>query len=54
MRHALRIVAVAVALAGLPLFGSAETAVAGAALVAGGAYVLVLPRLARPESPLAG
>lgn len=53
MRYALRIIALAVALAGLPLFGSPETAVAGAALLAGAAYVLVLPRLARPESPVA-
>ncbi len=51
MRTAIEPLAVLVMVAGFLLFNSAESALIGALLVAGGAYGLVLPQFVRPESP---
>lgn len=49
--HKMEAVGVLVMLAGFLLFNTLETAPVGGMLVAGGAYALVLPRLARPQGP---
>lgn len=51
MSHKLQAVAVMVMLAGFTLFLNPQSAIAGAVLVAGGAYAMMLPRFVQPEGP---
>ncbi|WP_340098760.1 hypothetical protein [Salinibaculum salinum] len=51
MQHKIEAVAVMVILTGFLLFNTAETALVGALLVAGGAYALILPQFIEPQGP---
>jgi len=51
MSHKLEAVAVMIILTGFLLFNTAQTALVGALLIAGGAYALILPQFIEPHSP---
>lgn len=51
MENVIRGVAMLVMLAGFLLFNAMETAIVGAALVAAGAYAMILPKFLGPEGP---
>ncbi|MFC7132290.1 MULTISPECIES: hypothetical protein [Salinibaculum] len=51
MSYKMEAVATLVILAGFLLFNTAETALVGALLVAGGAYALILPQFIEPHGP---
>ncbi|MEF8785109.1 MAG: hypothetical protein V5A45_04190 [Haloarculaceae archaeon] len=51
MQNKIEAVAVMVILTGFLLFNTAETALVGALLVAGGAYALILPQFIEPQGP---
>lgn len=51
MNYKIEAIAVMVILTGFLLFNTADTALIGALLVAGGAYALVLPKFIEPRSP---
>jgi len=51
MSYKLETIAVLVILTGFLLFNTAETALVGALLVAGGAYALILPQFIEPTGP---
>jgi hypothetical protein len=51
MNYKIEAIAVMVILTGFLLFNTADTALVGALLVAGGAYALVLPKFIEPQSP---
>jgi hypothetical protein len=51
MKHKIEAVAVMLILTGFLLFNTAETALVGGLLVAGGAYALILPKFIEPHGP---
>lgn len=51
MQNKIEAVAVMVILTGFLLFNTAETALVGALLIAGGAYALILPQFIEPQGP---
>ena len=51
MQNKIEAVAVMVILTGFLLFNTAETALVGALLIAGGAYALILPQFIEPHGP---
>ncbi len=51
MRHKMEAIAMVVILTGFLLFNTAETAIVGGLLIAGGAYALILPQFIEPHGP---
>lgn len=51
MQNKIEAVAAVVILTGFLLFNTAETALVGALLIAGGAYALILPQFIEPHGP---
>ena len=51
MQNKIEAVAMLLILTGFLLFNTAETALAGALLIAGGAYALILPQFIGPRGP---
>jgi hypothetical protein len=51
MSYKMEVIATVVILTGFLLFNTAETALVGALLVAGGAYALILPQFIEPHGP---
>jgi hypothetical protein len=51
MENKIEAIAMMVILTGFLLFNTAETAVVGGLLIAGGAYALILPQFIEPHGP---